>query len=368
MTTINWNLNGLKTKRSQLQLLINKYNPEFLCLEETHLKPRDTITIRNYNIYRKDNPNGYRGVVILVHKNNTSSEIPLNGNLQAVAVRESYPEPCTLCSIYIAPDQIITYNEINHLIRMLPKPFILTGDFNAHNPLWNGTRTDQHGRVIEDVLEHYTLLNNGKPTHFSSQYGTFSRIDLSIRDPQIAPNIHWDTENSLYGSKHYPIIITNLLKHESITTNNKKWKLKTANWQLFTLEMDNYNLPDTSNTNIDEIVKHLTEAVNKAAEKSINSYSSNRKRRQVPWWNQECYEAMKNNNKALNKYRHRRTIENLIEFKRTKAIKIKTINESKKASLQNYVNKINPQTAIKQIWEKIAKIRGRNKNTNYNDD
>lgn len=360
MTTINWNLNGYKTRLPQLQLLINKYNPEFLCLQETHFKPRDKITLKNYNIYRKDNPNGYRGVAIFVHKNNTSSEVILQTNLQAIAVRVMYPEPCTLCSIYVAPNQTVTYNELNQLINALPTPYILTGDFNAHNPLWNGTHTDQRGKVLEDILEHTTLINNNKPTHFSSQYGTFSTIDLTICDPRIAPNIHWDTTNSLYGSDHYPLIITNLLKQKPISTNNKRWKLKTANWQTFTEEMDKYQLPLTNNTQIDHIIEHFTDAINQAAEKSIEKYSNTPKKRQVPWWNQECYKAIKTHNKALNKYRRYRTTDNFIEYKRTKAIKTRIIDESKKTSWQNYVNKINPQTPIKQIWEKMAKIRGKN--------
>lgn len=66
------------------------------------------------------------------------------------------------------------------------------------------------------------------------------------------------------------------------------------------------------------------------------------------------------NYQALNQYKKNRTQENLIEVKRTRATKIRTIKESKKQSWQKYITKINPDTPSKNIWERISKIAGKN--------
>lgn len=172
MTTISWNVNGFYTRLPEIQLLANKYKPDYLCLQETHLQPSDKTIMKDYNIYRQDRlRNNHGGVAILINKNNTAIEIPLTTNLEAVAVRVNYPEPCTICSIYIPPNRNITYLEMDQLIKSLPSPYIITGDFNAHNPIWKSTHKNQHGSVIEDILDTNILLNNGKPTHFCSQYG-----------------------------------------------------------------------------------------------------------------------------------------------------------------------------------------------------
>jgi hypothetical protein len=63
------------------------------------------------------------------------SQIDLNTNLQAIAVQLSLNKTITLCSIYIPPNYQLQSQEIINLIQQLPIPFLIMGDFNAHNPL-----------------------------------------------------------------------------------------------------------------------------------------------------------------------------------------------------------------------------------------
>lgn len=247
MTTLSWNINGFYNNLQELQYIISQYKPDYICLQESHLQQTKNATLKNFQIYRRDRTtrtHTYGGVAICAHDNNYSEEIQLNTPLEAIAVRITYPEPCTLCSLYLAPDEQITAIDLENLIKSLPRPFIITGDFNAYNTIWNSNHTDPRGRTVEQVINNLVLLNNGKPTHFSAQYGTFSIIDLTLSDPRIATNLEWDTLPSLHGSDHFPVIITNLLSHnQSISTlSTPKWNVKKTDWELYTNEAEKTNL------------------------------------------------------------------------------------------------------------------------------
>lgn len=310
MVTLSWNCNGLLNHYPELQLLTKQYQPDYICLQETHLKTNQTITCRNYKIYRKDRMhNTYGGVAILTHNNNYSENININTTLEAIAVRIQYPKPITLCSIYIPPDQNPSIENLQNLIAQLPPPYIITGDFNAYNPIWNYNYTSQindRGKIIEAILDSNTLLNNGAPTHFSTQHGTFSTIDLTLCDPRITSILHWDIIPSLNGSDHFPAIISNLLKTDTPQTKPTGWKLKTADWGKFTTEISKENLYLEQTDDINIKTNHFITKLKEIATNTIGIKKLNNNKRSVPWWNKKCYEAIKNNNKALNKYRKRR--------------------------------------------------------------
>lgn len=44
-------------------------------------------------------------------------------------------------------------NDLLRLITQFPKPFILLGDFNCHNPLWNSNKIDAEGKIVEKIVE-----------------------------------------------------------------------------------------------------------------------------------------------------------------------------------------------------------------------
>lgn len=54
-----------------------------------------------------------------------------------------------------------------------------------------------------------------------------------------------------------------------------------------------------------------------------------------------------------------------MELKRTKALARRTIKESKKKSWENYVTSINIDTPVKEVWNKINKIRGKKNSTQH---
>ena len=63
---IQWNCRGLRNNREDIELLISKYSPAAICLQETMLTPHQTQTFKHYSAYYKSGIHGHGGVCILV--------------------------------------------------------------------------------------------------------------------------------------------------------------------------------------------------------------------------------------------------------------------------------------------------------------
>ena len=68
------------------------------------------------------------------------------------------------------------------------KSIVLSGDFNAHSPLWGDVRQDSRGQMIEKLLDDYNLclLNTDEPTYRHHSHQFFSVPDVSVCDPSLA--------------------------------------------------------------------------------------------------------------------------------------------------------------------------------------
>ena len=109
------------------------------------------------------------GVTLYVNKFVLFSEIELDTDLQAVAVRVPAKKTLTVCYVYRPPSLDVNFSDLEHLIEQLPAPFVLVGDFTAHphTPLWGDVRQDSRGQMVEKLLNGYNLcyLNTGEPTY-----------------------------------------------------------------------------------------------------------------------------------------------------------------------------------------------------------
>lgn len=217
MAVLQWNLNGLYAHWPEFKHILSHINPQVICLQETRLKPNTCCRVKDYKLYRKDRQHQHAsgGVSIFVKKSIYSEEVKINTNMEVIAVKIHNPQTVTLCNIYIPPDLPRDQIKLADIILQLPRPFLLVGDFNAHNIIWGSDHTDRRGKFLEDIFENDTILNTGEPTHFCTRTGKFSHIDITVCDPRIASNLSWETYPDLNGSDHFPIIIRNLLSNTS---------------------------------------------------------------------------------------------------------------------------------------------------------
>lgn len=127
-----------------------------------------------------------------------------------------------MASLYSSFTTNLTLKALNELKKQLPRPCIITRDFNAHDPSWDPTHNRDHrGHIVEQfIYENNTvLLNTDKFTRMPTVSGhTPSVIDLTICDPETSHILNWDTAEDTYTSDHFVIVIDLFLKSNSDAT------------------------------------------------------------------------------------------------------------------------------------------------------
>ena len=100
------------------------------------------------------------------------------------------------------------------------QPYILCGDFNAHNILWSGRKNDKRGEQLEEFMSQNDLglLNTDIKTHFNRTQRSWSLLDLSIIHPALYLDFDCDILD-FHGSDHTPIMIT---FNKELFENDKK--------------------------------------------------------------------------------------------------------------------------------------------------
>ena len=358
---IQWNCRGLKANFNELLLLLTGLCPSIICLQETFLKPTDNLNIRGYTLYNHIHQAGDRasgGSSIVVNNSVPQSLIPLNTNLQAVAVKVTLHKPIHVCSIYLPPGDRFNIADIEHLISQLPKPFIIMGDFNSHSNVWGCRDTDQKGRIIEDVINRNNLLlyNNKSYTYLHPGTGTYSAIDLTLADASIFLDYSWKVHKDTCGSDHFPIILEN--SGPELDDKIPRWNLRRAKWDEFKNSCI-LKLKSDANDTDDDNITYFSKTLMSIAEESIPKTSSNKKHNKS-WFNDDCKTAIRSRKAALRKFNLQPSAENLNNFKIHRAKTRRIIKTSKKTSWRNYVNKLKSSSGSKKVWDMIRKISGKN--------
>ena len=360
MAIIQWNCDGFLYHLGEVKNLISQYNPYVMCFQETHFNKFSDPKLKGFSVNYKNVDDPQRacgGVAIFVKLNFHSIDLVLNTSLQAVATTIFVPSKMTICNIYLPPGRPFSFLDLDSLVAQLPCPFILCGDFNAHNIIWGSTRTDSRGRIIENLINRYDLniFNDGSKTHFSTAYGTFSAIDTTFATPSLHMHFDWKTHSDLCSSDHFPIVISPIKK--IVCNRRSKWKINEADWTKFQNNTDNECV--NYNNNIEENIKNITSNILSAAKSSIPFSSGKPKRVPVPWWSAEVAEAIKNRKRALRIFTQYPTQVNLANFRKLRAKARKVIRSSMKISWENFVSSIDVNTSSKTVWNKIKSISGK---------
>ena len=182
---LQWNCNGLRSNRIELEILIQEYKPAVICLQETLLDPNIEncqsdvnslpyfVQFRGYKGYFKCIPSGRNGIAIYVRNNVIHTPLDLKTRLQALAVRISFQGKEFIVSNHYTSnlnDGVPTKGQFNNIIHQFDKPFIMCGDFNAHNKLWSHDKNNKRGEELEQfmVQNHLGILNDSVKTHLNN--------------------------------------------------------------------------------------------------------------------------------------------------------------------------------------------------------
>ena len=212
---IQWNCRGLRSNREDIELLISKYSPAAICLQETLLTPHQTHTSKHYSAFYKSGIHGHGGVCILVKDEFIHSQVQFEADLQAVAV-------------------CITLTELafDRMINSFSSRYLILGYFNGHNHVWGDNQENERGKIVEKLIDRHNLLllNDSVHTRFDTYHQTRSLLDLSLCHPTIYMDVPCEISSDRLGSYHHPIIITANTSDHLVPDRVPKWNFKKAKW------------------------------------------------------------------------------------------------------------------------------------------
>ena len=361
-TLLQWNCRGFRANFNELQLLTQEYNPRAICLQETLLQDTDSIDFRGYNLLNTYSGNGpHGGSSILIRQGVLHSPVSLNTNLQAVAVRLTLHVAVTLCSLYIPPSQNVQQTDLDSLVEQLPKPFIIMGDLNGHNPLWGSHDVNNKGKNIEKLLSDHQLciFNDGANTYLHPATGTYTAIDLSITNPELIQDYKWFVHDDLCGSDHFPTVL------ESITpcpTNLvPRWNFNKADWDRFAGLCKEKITADTFQHDTDPIESFSNLLINIASD--CIPKTSTIPRIKKPWFTENCKDSIKKRKKAEKYFKLHPSPANLNIYKQIQAKARRTIKNEKRQSWRNFISKITSRTPMSKVWNMVQRIKGKGSNS-----
>ncbi|KAJ8912356.1 hypothetical protein NQ315_014723 [Exocentrus adspersus] len=205
----------------------------------------------------------------------------------------------TLISLYIKPQTKITIQQWIQFFNKLPKPCLITGDFNAHHRSWGCDFEDLYGKNLLEAMDQCNLvyLNDGTPTLVNYTGSSKSAIDLTLCNPEIHHLFSWCVLDDPHGSDHLPILINcEIYASEHSTRSHKIWRTEKADWNSYKENLERC----IAETNYERFVENI----NMAAQASIPKihYSTNKRKQRnfKPWWNDTCDQAVKTRKEAYN--------------------------------------------------------------------
>ncbi|KAG5862226.1 hypothetical protein JTB14_016995 [Gonioctena quinquepunctata] len=231
---------------------------------------------------------------------------------------------------------------------------MISGDFNGPNIIWGSQKTTPLGRKIANTINssNLAILNNGANTHFNLASGSSSAIDLSLCSPSISIDHTWRVAEDLHGSDHFSNMITNNSSTKTPHTPEPKWKLDTANWDLFQELIKTKISTISINNSTDDILSQFNEIIIQSASQAVGTTKYIEKDKIVPWWNSDCDRTIKQSKKPLNTFKRNNTTYNLIDLKKKRAIAKQVTNKVQRDSWHKYLQSINRNTPLTKEFTK----------------
>lgn len=289
-----------------------------------------------------------------------SFEIKLQTDLEVIAVQIfSKPKNITVCNIYIPPSLNDAVEQLEKVIKQLPKdnPLLLLGDFNAHHALWDSPQNNARGEKLYELIEGRSmiLLNESVPTFVCDLNGQTSTLDLSVTTSDLLGEFIWSTFKNTLGSDHYPIL---MFASALCTMREKKpkWIIDDSKWVEFE---NNLKLPDIDITkDINYINNSIVEAFTRIATNTFKLSSSKIvQKRYKAWWSKDCERAIKEKNKMFRIFKAHPIMQNQINYQRAKAKSRYEVKMAKRSFKYSYLKSINERSTLSQVWNKVKFLK-----------
>ena len=360
-----WNAYCLSSHLNELKHFLSKQKqlPDVICIQETFLKKHRNLNIDYYTIVRRDRDEQHGGgLATCIRTDLNFKELKAPDDIECLLTEITVNKKTyTIVNIYQSPAVIYSYDSLSKLFKY--KNVIVTGDMNAHNPLWKSVALNSQGKILEKILDDTDccILNTGIPTYQKAKGGT-SILDLTIVSNNIALNCNWFAINDTLGSDHCPTFTT--FEFEAKIEENEigyKWFCHKAEWDYYKTLCKRLLNEAISSEDINSFSDNVINAIQQAALKSIPKSSGKthkKKLKPLPYWNDKCTIATKNRNKARNKFNRSKLPPDGIEYRKTKALAQKTIRETSRNYWHKFCTSIDKNSTLGAVWNMSKKMQG----------
>lgn len=372
------NIQSVNNKKPLLKSLLYENKIDVCLLNETWLKDSGLpFYIPGYIFVGKNAKNEHGGVGILI-KNNIKFKVlktTFYQNIQFIAISIiTVCGPVSVLCVYCPPNNSsISLSTLRKIILQLPKPCLVSGDFNAHNIAFGCDTSNSRGRELFDIFDDADLciLNTGDPTTISRPGNNASAIDVTCVSPDIAPLCEWYVGDDSLGSYHLPTFVNIITSTQKYTVQESihKYLYNKTNWNMYKDKskdiFDNFS-PSTVDPLVqyDEFSKLLLSLKENCIPLLKHKSSSKKSAPPAPWWNDTCAEAVTKSREALANYRRNMTMDNYIEYKKIDSRKKIIIKLAKKDSWKSLCSSFNRFTPVSRVWNFIRRFKRININRN----
>lgn len=361
---LQWNCRSISNKKSDLIYLINQYNPFVIAISEIWLKSNSEFKLPTYSSLMNYRADGRAGCALFVRDHIPFSRLSIpfhSANLSAVCARV---EGVTYLSLYIPSPTSSIFDELKLLIRSLPLPIMVLGDFNIHHHLWGCVKNDPLSNNLLEILDsnNLCLLNSGTPTLRPLPNQAPSAVDLSLCSPVLASQISWEVLNSSHGSDHFPIIMTLPIPLSKRPTVKPllAYNINGADWDNYKTILNHQinDLPPVSPNSIQLCSDALISAINLTADKVFPlKNSAVGKIPSPPWWDKDCTKAVKERKMAEITYALCMSNENFEVLTKIMADTRSLLKTKKSDGWKTFCSSLSPATPDTLVWNNIRKFR-----------
>lgn len=282
ISIISWNANSIKGKILELRAYVKDKNPDILLLQETHLRPSDSLSIPNYITYRNDRLTHRGGGTAICVRNGIQHHLlhhsasSFEATVIEVAARNNKFH--TVASIYKPPLNHLITSDLEDLAGFNEK-FILYGDFNCRHPTWNRGSSNRDGNLLFNFsqVKQYEVVAPSTST-FSTIRGS-SILDIGVVNGLLPSEI---TSEAALSSDHNPIV---LKIHDSSFLPTTETKIRITNWRKFH-DLLSLSVPGNpsiaSPLDVDIAIQALTNAILTAREQASRYKTIFNARKNIP--------------------------------------------------------------------------------------
>ena len=387
MKILQWNCRGIKNKIEDLRNIAQDY--DIIALQETWLDDGSYINIGNFNIERNDRQATHHGggTLIAINKNIIYDKINIdfssfnNFEIQTIKVKAKQDSSTYITNIYKPPQIKATnktwyklLNKIGNISNF--KKHIICGDFNANHRTWGSKIDNPTGKNLIIAVNKLDLeiIPKKEPTMIPKINYRPSAPDLQIVTLDLFSNFIVNNIIDPMNSDHHPMMIETNFQPQVFTSDRSKLTTTKVDWlktqedlkkTTFKSKIIKANHLDEYKTLVNNIQDIL---INNGAKKinnqntTCNSHIGTTKKHKntrpaLRWWNDKCQEAIISRKTAYLNFKNLPTNENLITWRDEINKTRKIIKNEKSNSFKETIDKINPNTKLKDIWNIIKSFK-----------